>query len=197
MNKQEIAFDNYKIYLINDFGYNDRQKIDNLYYKIVYNYFKFLEYKNKKNIEGYNFPLYYNFPVSQLDYDFFDSLYYKFIFECINLFGPFSLLHTNSKEIFAYVSNNHNFEGTIHNHESTSVINAVYYFNVPDAEGGYLNFYDSRDKIIYQHKPSNNQLIIFDGTLLHMPMKLESDEFRISLNMEVKCSNEPLKFLRK
>ena len=94
----------------------------------------------------------------------------------------------NEKEldVWAYVSNNSFYDAIIHNHKRTAKINGVYYLNVPESEGGELEFYDNYNNKIGEFKPKTNDLIIFDGSLNHKPIPSSSIEYRIALNMEIK-----------
>ena len=187
-----IDVDNYRVYITNNFFDTNVYTTTQLYLLLVEEFFKWKE----KKLEGFVNKGSYNFLVTHLDPNYFDSLYYKFVYFCLKHFGPFTLNKNNKNSVWAYLNNKNNFESEIHNHSKTAVINGVYYFNTPSEIGSKLNFYNDNRELIFEHLPTTNQLLVFDGNLNHMPTKSHTEQFRIALNMEIVCSNEPLNYLR-
>lgn len=187
-----IDVDNYRVYIINNFFDTNVYTTTQLYLLLVEEFFKW----KQKKLEGFANTGSYNFLVTHLDPNYFNSLYYKFVHFCLKYFGPFTLKKNNNNSVWAYLNNKNNFESTIHNHSNTAVINGVYYLNTPSEGCSNINFYNDNKELIFEHQPTNNQLLVFDGRLNHMPTKTNTEEFRIALNMEIICSNEPLEYLR-
>jgi hypothetical protein len=76
----------------------------------------------------------------------------------------------------------------LHNHLNTSTINSVYYLNVPITASigqGSISFLLNGNKFTY--KPENGDLLIFPDYLDHQINFLDDEEYRVSINMEIKC----------
>jgi len=89
------------------------------------------------------------------------------------------------EEYWAYCTNRHNIYYVFHNHIKTSTINSVYYVNVPDCPGGELDF--ELNGKFYSFKPKQFDLIIMPNYLNHAPRQPLTDEYRISINLELFC----------
>lgn len=122
-------------------------------------------------------------------YNFINSIYEKFLQESTQLFGEIQLDPTNIKDGWAYINNKNFYKNGIHNHLNTSTINSVYYLNVPDTKTGSINFFDNEHNVIYTHYPKEKELIIFPNYMLHEPCQSMTDEYRIAVNLEIKCQN--------
>lgn len=122
-------------------------------------------------------------------YDFINTIYEKFLQESKKLFGAIQLDPTNIKDGWAYINNKNFYKNGIHNHLNTSTINSVYYLNVPDTKTGSINFFDNEHNVIYKHHPKEKELIIFPNYMLHEPCQSMTDEYRIAVNLEIKCQN--------
>lgn len=120
--------------------------------------------------------------------NFFKNLYSKFFEFSKNLFGDFTTSN-NSETCWSYASNKFDHgPGLIHNHLKTSTINSVYYLNVPESTSihhGSISFLLNGD--IFTYKPKNGDLLIFPNYLDHKINFLNDEEYRISINMEIKC----------
>ena len=125
-------------------------------------------------------------------YNFINTIYEKFLQESTKLFGELVLDPTNIKDGWAYVNNKEFYKDGIHNHLKTSTINSVYYLNVPDETTGSINFFNGEHDIIYTHHPKEKELIIFPNYMLHEPRQSMTDEYRISINLELRCLNNVL-----
>ena len=67
----------------------------------------------------------------------------------------------------------------------TSTINSVYYLHIPkDMKGGEIEF-RSRRKDVLKITPKTNELYIFPNWMWHNPVNVESEEFRLSINLEI------------
>lgn len=122
-------------------------------------------------------------------YDFINTIYEKFLQKSTKLFGTIQLNPTNIKDGWAYINNKNFYKNGIHNHLNTSTINSVYYLNVPDAKTGSVNFFDNEHNVIYTHHPKEKELIIFPNYMLHEPCQSMTDEYRIAINLEIRCQN--------
>jgi hypothetical protein len=132
----------------------------------------------------------------KIDYDptsFFAELYSKFFEVTYNFFGGLDILPNNSSMCWSYSSNDIDHgPGMIHNHINTSTINSVYYLNVPDSatiENGSIQFF--MDDKTFSYRPNRYDLVIFPNYLSHRINYLKDSEYRISINMEILCNNDP------
>jgi hypothetical protein len=134
-----------------------------------------------------------SFKVDQDNNSFFKNLYSKFFKNTFEFFGNLNILPNNSSMCWSYSSNNIDHgPGLIHNHVNTSSINSVYYLNVPNSatiENGSIQFFLENKTISY--RPNNFDLIIFPNYLDHKINYLNDSEYRISINMEILCENNP------
>jgi len=138
-----------------------------------------LEHQQTRLKGSYNFKLSskYNSLIVELSEKFIDQ---------INKLYNINFDNKKQLDVWAYVSNNSFYDAVIHNHKRTAKINGVYYLNVPESEGGELEFYDDYNNKIGEIKPNTNDLLIFDGSLNHKPIPSNSIEYRIALNMEIR-----------
>lgn len=120
----------------------------------------------------------------------FHNLYDSFFDISEKTFGPLVLQTGNKKTCWGYFSNKFYYLGGIHNHAKSSVINAVYYLQVPatkTAREGSISFYNEQNQEVYNCKPIVGDLILFPGTVNHQPHQSFTYDFRISINMEIMC----------
>ena len=86
----------------------------------------------------------------------------------------------------AYVSNKHNYDSYVHNHEDVGGFTAVYYLTMPIGNGGEIEFYDTdKTTLIYKHKPIEDDILIFNSLLYHKPLPIDSNDFRICINLGI------------
>ena len=117
------------------------------------------------------------------------KIYQNFLEYSQNRFGKLDIIQ--EPEMWALCTNKDNCKSVIHNHVNTSTINAVYYLNIPQ-----VNFKNVGDiKLLHENKwynytPSENELIIFPNYLTHDTEYNKTDDFRVSINMEIKCNND-------
>ena len=138
---------------------------------------------------GNNFPL-LGLPFASLC----QSLYGAFLRACQQNLGPFSISPQSSDRCWAYVSNRQDYRRGIHHHLRTATINGVYYLRVPSCSAqathtGALCFYDEKGQRTLRLQPQEDDLLIFPSALLHEPEPIESDHYRIAINMEVICDH--------
>ncbi len=120
----------------------------------------------------------------------FSQQLYDIFFMCSEqVFGKLDLSTDNSCASWANLSNCNYYLANIHNHEKTATINGVFYFNMPQNCGGELDFYNNKKEIIHSILPKHNQLVIFPGLLHHKNRFCNSENFRISINVEILCKN--------
>lgn len=138
---------------------------------------------HKKNPVGNNFAIIDDSRV-------WNNLYDAFLSKAQEILGPFRLLDNNKKTCWCYPSNKDYYRSNIHDHKKTSVINAVYYFSVPDTKNyrdGAIAFYDATDTEIWSYKPREQDLILFPSYLRHQPLPIASEHYRFAINMEIMC----------
>ena len=117
------------------------------------------------------------------------KIYQNFLEYSQNRFGKLDIIQ--EPEMWALCTNKDNWKSVIHNHIETSTINAVYYLNIPQID--YKNVGDIKllhnDKW-YNYMPSENELLIFPNYLTHDTEYNKTEDFRVSINMEIKCNND-------
>lgn len=130
-----------------------------------------------------------SFPISEDYRNFFKNLYHKFTLISKELFGNFEILSSNNQMCWSYASNKFDHgPGNIHNHLNSSTINSVYYLNVPQSatiKNGSITFFMNQENFSY--RPKNGDLLLFPNYLNHKINFLDDEEYRISINMEIKC----------
>lgn len=114
------------------------------------------------------------------------DLYKKFHDVCLDIFGKFSLSEKNNNRICSLITNNSYWKFTPHHHIETCTLNGVYYLNIPKINGKY----DGKLMILWNNKwnsyqPEPNELIIMPNFLVHDVSRHGSEEWRISINMEI------------
>ena len=117
------------------------------------------------------------------------KIYQNFLEYSQNRFGKLDIIQ--EPEMWALCTNKDNWKSVIHNHIETSTINAVYYLNIPQID--YKNVGDIKllhENKWYNYTPSENELIIFPNYLTHDTEYNKTDDFRVSINMEIKCNND-------
>ena len=117
------------------------------------------------------------------------KIYQNFLEYSQNRFGKLDII--KEPEVWALCTNKDNWKSVVHNHIETSTINAVYYLNIPQIN--YKNVGDIKllhNNKWYNYTPSENELIIFPNYLTHDTEFNNTDDFRVSINMEIKCNNE-------
>jgi hypothetical protein len=122
----------------------------------------------------------------------FDKLYSEFFDIATQELGPLELDSSSIRTCWGYVTNKNFYKSGIHHHKRTSTINAVYYLAVPQTNTeieGSLSFYNDSRKEIYSIKPKPGDLVMFPNYLLHQPHQSFTDDYRISVNMEIICKD--------
>ena len=117
------------------------------------------------------------------------KIYQNFLDYSQNRFGKLDII--KEPEMWALCTNKDNWKSVVHNHIETSTINAVYYLNIPQLN--YKNVGDIKllhNNKWYNYTPSENELIIFPNYLTHDTEYNKTDDFRVSINMEIKCNND-------
>ena len=122
----------------------------------------------------------------------FDNLYQNHLNIATSLFGGLQLDNSNSRNCWAYVNNKNFYEGCIHDHCRTSVVNSVYYLSIPETasrDEGSICFYTFQNEELFKFKPKTGDMLIFPYYFRHMPLQSHTDDYRIAINMEIKCNN--------
>jgi len=138
-----------------------------------------------------------NFPLVDTENNDFKKLYQEFLNISKKTFGAFQLHSNNNETCWGVLTNKTRYFDGVHSHIKSSTINSVYYVNIPESNNKYfecgISFswpdatIDNKKEIFY-YRPKNNDLIIFPNYLKHEPMNNSSEEYRISINMEIKCN---------
>ena len=105
------------------------------------------------------------------------------------LFKAFDVAESNSSGVWAYVTHgSRDVQGPVHSHANTATINMVYYLQVPQEPFpmGCLLLFD--EPKVTAVTPMSGDLLIFPGSMHHMPISNVSQEFRMALNLEVRCT---------
>jgi hypothetical protein len=124
-----------------------------------------------------------SFPIEYLD-----NLYQSFFDVAVHEFGPFEISPRNIRTCWGYVINKDVYRGGIHHHIRSSTLNAVFYLHVPETvteREGSISFYDDAQQEVFTYKPVTGDLLVFPNYLFHQPHQSHTDEFRISVNMEI------------
>ena len=134
-------------------------------------------------IEGYSMP-YFNDKVTQkIGMDFVELIK--------NNYKVSSLMKPIQPHIY-YQDKDHQ-KNDLHNHNSTSTVNAVFYLKLPK-EGGGIEFVDEGGTPHQLHSPEIDKLYVFPYWLSHRPLPHTSDDIRISFNLEYFCVERPRHF---
>jgi hypothetical protein len=116
-----------------------------------------------------------------------------FLKECEGIFGKLELSKKYTTKCYAFVYNKHfsNIGFVIHDHVDTATINGAYYLNVPEVEGntGKISFYDDNESEVFSYQPKTFDFLIFPGWLKHRIHRIDSEEFRITINTEILCND--------
>lgn len=126
----------------------------------------------------------YTFEILDPYHDFAD-LYNKFVEISEKTFGPFRYSVKQKHWCWANVYNCDSNRTNMHDHQTTSTINAVYYLNVPDLPEGEGRLEILNEEKIDYFTPETGDLIIMPSWLPHKPCDHSSKEYRIAINMEI------------
>lgn len=157
-------------------------------YDKIYIYNEIIKDFKSKIVQDFLIGCNNNFKLDK-KYNFTGQIYECLIEKCKKLFGEIHFNSNNIKDGWVYINNKNFYKNGIHNHLNTSTINSVYYLNVPDTKTGSINFFDNEHNVIYTHQPKEKELIIFPNYMLHEACQSMTDEYRISINLEIKCQN--------
>jgi hypothetical protein len=122
---------------------------------------------------------------------FFKTLYQEMLGECQNIFGELNLSKYNSDACWSVCSNKHYWESVPHDHTKTAIINSVYYLNVPKVDGKYVGAfrYVNKQGEWAEYQPEPFELLIMPAYLTHDNGFHDTEEWRISVNMEIITQN--------
>ena len=116
-----------------------------------------------------------------LNTKYISNLYSIFIKSAKKILKPFTLKDKDLK-VWCYITDNTFNDSCWHNHKKSSTINCVMYLQIKK-EG--ISF-KIKNKEIYI-KPNNGDMLIFPGSLEHLPTPSKEDK-RITLNLELNCN---------
>lgn len=138
-----------------------------------------LEQKDIANYHGG-----YTFEIIDPYHDF-ANLYDQFLKISEYVFGPFRFSVKHKHWCWANVYNKEKNRTNMHDHQTTSTINSVYYLNIPGDmnDQGRLEIYN-RGKVDAFY-PETGDLVIMPSWMPHKPCDHDSEEFRIAINMEI------------
>lgn len=97
----------------------------------------------------------------------------------------------NKTKLWTYVQNDEFFNCVSHNHVRSSTINAVFYINPPEKEGGGGLEYTIGNEV-HTLYPQTNKLYVMPYWLYHRPLPQSEKKWRISVNIEYECSRRPV-----
>ena len=147
-----------------------------------------LSQKNTANYYGG-----YTFHIKD-EYEDFKNLYNYFLKSVETVTGPLIIAPRSKSWCWANVYNRHNFKTNLHDHIATCSINAIYYLKMPSkletGEGG-LRIVDKHNNALLEYYPSEFDLIIMPSDTPHEPLYHSSNDYRISINMEL-CTMLPV-----
>ena len=133
---------------------------------------------------------YTNFRVLSDDL-FFKTLYDKMFNKCEALFGKLETTERNSSACWSLATNKEYWASVPHDHLKSSTINTTYYLNIPKLNGEYVGTFKYVNKqgawVDYQTEPF--ELIIMPAYLVHDTGFHDTEEWRISINMEIITRN--------
>lgn len=137
----------------------------------------------------------FNYRIDRLNFDVCDN-YSKFLLKPIfDIFFDVSKENFELKErtpnykFWSFVSNKDRNVSVLHDHSNTAKANGVFYLKTPkvkNPKSGGLLIKKSRSIFAKRHifTATEGVLIIFPGNLPHRPLPINSEEYRISINME-------------
>lgn len=135
-----------------------------------------------------------NTPVTRDTTGNFSKLYDHFFKKSEKIFKKIDLLEENSTTCHCLCQNNEFWQFHPHIHTRCD-INSVYYLKIPKKSGRYcapiVFSEDPSSGKWEQFQPVPDDLIIFPGNLWHDPLFNSTDDWRISINMEIQCKNPP------
>ena len=124
----------------------------------------------------------YNFPIEDNIHPFFPKLYKKYTNYCQTIFKNFKT--TNNKvKYWCYMSSPKSYKSIFHNHEKTSTINGVYYYQINEKDS--ISFLDDYgEEFVYY--PEEGELLIFPNYRTHKPNPpVFGNKIRYSINLEI------------
>jgi len=174
-----IINEKYPILLFKNFKIPENQVKDELIKKII----------TEKISKGPSYTEALSFPI-QIDYkNFLFDLYDEFVEISKKHLKKFTISDSNIKRYWAYATNRFDPHYQWHDHIKSSTINGVYYLKIPESATGQLDFL--YNDIFFRFAPKENDLLIMPNYLEHAPRQPLSDDFRISINIEVVCNEDP------
>lgn len=132
-----------------------------------------------------------NMPISG---EFVNEIKSFFTKKCSEVYGNFTILDDPRDPAWAYMINKDWYRGEfVHDHMASCTYVGVYYLNVPKCEDKYegcLKLYNYKKDVVDYFFPKNDQLIIFESDLIHSITQSKTEEFRISINLELKVAKK-------
>tara|TARA_B100000287_G_C20489696_1_gene724592 strand:- start:95 stop:631 length:537 start_codon:yes stop_codon:yes gene_type:complete len=168
------------IITIRDFYIIDDDKKEILLEDIFYS-------KDKHDTKKDSVGIKKNFPILRDRNNITEILYKKFFKASENIFGRIDLHEGNSSQAWSLCTNKDYWESVPHDHKKSCTINAVYYLQIPKIDGKYcgmIRFLVDGEWRDYQPEPY--ELIIMPNHLKHDTTFHDTEEWRISLNFEIK-----------
>lgn len=146
---------------------------------------KIVEQKKDKGpsyVEALSFPIKVDFK------NFLFDLYDDFVEVSKKCLRPFTVSEKNIKRYWAYATNRFDPHYQWHDHVRSSTINGVYYLRIPETTYSQLDFHYKDE--FYRFSPRENDLLIMPNYLKHAPRQPLSNEYRISVNIEIVCNED-------
>ena len=118
-------------------------------------------------------------------YNDFAELYNIFVELARQVFENFRFSVKQKNWCWANVYNSSNNKTNMHNHVNTSTINGVFYLHVPTLPDGEGGLQITNNGVVDTFYPETGDLLIMPSWMLHQPCNHSSEEYRISINMEI------------
>jgi len=141
------------------------------------------------NTPGSN-QVYSNFRILS-DNPFFKALYDKTFSQCEAIFGKLDITEHNSTDCWSVATNKNYWASVPHDHTTSATINTVYYLNIPKIDGKYVGtfrYINNEDEWV-DYQPEPFELLIMPAYLVHDNGFNDTEEWRISVNMEIITRN--------
>jgi hypothetical protein len=137
-----------------------------------------------------SYKVYKNFRVLS-DSPFFKMLYDRTFNQCEAIFGKLEITEHNSTDCWSVATNKDYWASVPHDHTKTAIINTVYYLNVPKIDGKYVGtfrYINKQDEWV-DYQPEPFELLVMPAYLVHDNGYNDTEEWRISINMEIITRN--------
>lgn len=143
------------------------------------------EYENSPGVST-------NFKIIRDRNNFCKKLYNKFLRTTTRIFGDIILDERNKTTCWSLCTNKDYWKSVVHNHVSSSSINAVFYLQVPKINDEYCGkiFLLNESNVWEEYQPEPFDFLIMPNYMYHDTEYHDTEEWRVSINLEIICKNE-------